>query len=51
MGPFMSIDFIFILADIVNGCMAIPNLIGLIGLRKIIIEETKRYFENDISKY
>lgn len=43
-GPFMSLDFIFILADIVNGCMAIPNLIGLIGLRKVIVEETKSYF-------
>lgn len=43
-GPFMSLDFIFILADIVNGCMAIPNLIGLIGLRKEIIMETENYF-------
>lgn len=40
-GPFMSLKFIFILADIVNGCMAIPNLIGLIGLRKEVIEEQK----------
>lgn len=46
-GPFMSLDFIFILADIVNGCMAIPNLIGLLGLRKVIIEETQRYFGYD----
>lgn len=43
-GPFMSLDFIFVLADIVNGCMAIPNLIGLIGLRQVIIDETKMYF-------
>ena len=43
-GPFMSLEFIFILADIVNGCMAIPNLIGLIGLRKEIIMETQLYF-------
>lgn len=45
-GPFMSLDFIFILADIVNGCMAIPNLIGLIGLRKEVIEQTVSYFGN-----
>ncbi|MCQ5308000.1 alanine:cation symporter family protein, partial [Erysipelatoclostridium ramosum] len=32
--PFMSLEFIFILSDIVNGCMAITNLICLIGLRK-----------------
>ena len=43
-GPFMSLDAIFILADIVNGFMAIPNLIGLIGLRKVIVEETQLYF-------
>lgn len=44
-GPFMSLEFIFILADIVNGCMAIPNLIGLIGLRKEVIMETQAYFQ------
>ncbi len=44
-GPFMSLEFIFILADIVNGLMAFPNLIGLIGLRKIVYTETKKYFK------
>ncbi len=43
-GPFMSLDSIFILADIVNGLMVIPNLIGLIGLRKDVKEETVAYF-------
>lgn len=46
-GPFMSLEFIFILADIVNGCMALPNLIGLIGLRKEIIVETQVYFKKE----
>ena len=46
-GPFMSLQFIFILADIVNGCMAIPNLIGLIGLRKEVIAETEEYFREE----
>ena len=46
-GPFMSLQFIFILADIVNGCMAIPNLIGLIGLRKEVISETEMYFSEE----
>ncbi len=44
-GPFMSLEFIFVIADIVNGCMAIPNLIGLIGLRKEVVLETKTYFQ------
>ena len=46
-GPFMSLDMIFILADIVNGLMALPNLIGLIGLRKVIIAETTQYFQSE----
>lgn len=45
-GPFMSLESIFILADIVNGLMAIPNLIGLIGLRKVVVSETKLYFSS-----
>lgn len=44
-GPFLSLDLIFIIADIVNGLMALPNLIGIIGLRKVIISETEEYFE------
>ncbi len=33
-----------ILADIVNGLMAIPNLIGLIALRHVVLAETKLFF-------
>ncbi len=43
-GAFLQLDLIWILADIVNGLMAIPNLIALIGLRKVVINETKSYF-------
>jgi AGCS family alanine or glycine:cation symporter len=45
-GPFLPLELIFIIADIVNGLMAIPNLIGLIGLRHVVINETERYFQN-----
>ena len=44
-GPFLPLGLIFIIADIVNGLMAFPNLIGLIGLRKVVITETEEYFE------
>lgn len=44
-GPFLPLEMIFIIADIVNGLMAFPNLVGLIGLRKVVIEETEEYFE------
>lgn len=43
-GPFLPLELIFIIADIVNGCMAFPNLIGLIGLRKVIVQETEDFF-------
>lgn len=43
--PFIHLNTIWTLADIVNGLMAFPNLIALIGLRHIVIEETKNYFE------
>ncbi|QXM06808.1 alanine/glycine:cation symporter family protein [Crassaminicella indica] len=43
-GAFLKLNTIWILADIVNGLMAIPNLIGLIGLSNVIITETKLYF-------
>ncbi|MFU7514549.1 alanine/glycine:cation symporter family protein [Clostridium sp. HCS.1] len=44
-GPFLPLEMIFIIADIVNGLMAFPNLVGLIGLRKVVVEETEKYFE------
>ncbi|PMH44924.1 sodium:alanine symporter [Vibrio sp. 10N.286.49.B3] len=43
-GAFLQLDMIWIIADIVNGLMAIPNLIGLILLRHVVISETKLYF-------
>ncbi|SHO58956.1 alanine/glycine:cation symporter family protein [Vibrio quintilis] len=46
-GAFLHLDLIWIIADIVNGLMAIPNLIGLILLRRVVIEETKMYFNSD----
>lgn len=45
-GPFLPLEMIFIIADIVNGLMAFPNLVGLIGLRKVVVEETEKYFED-----
>ncbi|MBQ1793962.1 MAG: sodium:alanine symporter family protein [Peptostreptococcaceae bacterium] len=44
-GPLLSLDLVFIIADIVNGLMALPNLIGLVALRHIIIDETNSFFK------
>lgn len=43
LGVFLKLDIIWILADIVNGLMAIPNLIALVALSGVVVEETKLY--------
>jgi AGCS family alanine or glycine:cation symporter len=32
---------------VVNGAMAIPNLIGLLGLSFVVYTETRSYFEQE----
>lgn len=44
LGGFLKLELIWIIADIVNGLMALPNLIALLALSPIIISETQRYF-------
>lgn len=44
-GSFLPLTLIFIVADIVNGLMAIPNLVGILGLRKVVVEETEEFFK------
>lgn len=43
-GAFLKLDVIWVLADIVNGLMAFPNLIALVGLSGVVVAETKAYF-------
>ncbi len=45
-GAFLKLEAIWILADIVNGLMAIPNLIALIALAGVIVSETHLYMEH-----
>ena len=42
-GPFLKLEEIWVLADIVNGLMAIPNLIALLALSGVVVAETKAY--------
>lgn len=46
---FLNLEVIWTLADIVNGLMAFPNLIALLGLSGVVVAETKLYM-NHISK-
>ena len=45
LGGFLKLDLVWVIADIVNGLMALPNLIALLALSPIIIKESKRYFK------
>lgn len=44
LGGFLKLDLIWTIADIVNGLMALPNLIALLALSPVIIKETHQYF-------
>ena len=43
-GTFLKLETVWTLADLMNGLMAFPNLIGLLGLSSIIVAETNKYF-------
>ena len=46
-GPYMTVEAVWVIADIFNGLMALPNLVALIALSGIIAKETKKYFSKD----
>ncbi len=45
LGTLLSLDVVWTLVDIMNGLMALPNLIGLLFLSPIVIAESKGFFE------
>lgn len=42
-GAVAKLDLVWAFADIMNGLMAFPNLIGLIGLSGVVVKETNIY--------
>ncbi len=44
-GAMMKLSFVWDFSDLMNGMMAIPNLIALLLLSKVIKSETNRYFD------
>ncbi|MCM3089226.1 alanine or glycine:cation symporter, AGCS family [Bhargavaea ginsengi] len=42
-GATATLDVVWLFSDVMNGLMAIPNLIGLLGLSGVIVAETKRF--------
>ena len=45
-GSMMKLEFVWNFSDLTNGMMAIPNLIALLLLSKVISSDSKRYFES-----
>ncbi len=45
LGAVISFELVWPIADIMNGLMAIPNLIGIIGLTGIITTESRAFFD------
>lgn len=45
-GAVLKLEIVWMLADIMNGLMALPNLIGLLGLSAVIVSETNKYYYN-----
>lgn len=42
-GPYLTVEAVWNIADIFNGLMALPNIIALIGLSGVVASETKDY--------
>ena len=43
-GPFLTVDAVWNIADIFNGLMALPNITALLALSGVVKRETKEYF-------
>lgn len=41
----VKLDVVWLVSDVMNGLMALPNLIGLLLLSGIVLRETRAYFE------
>ena len=44
-GDNLGADFVWLISDMTNALMAIPNLIGLVALSGILVKITKNYFD------
>ena len=44
-GPYLTVEAVWNMADIFNGLMALPNIIALLALSGVIARDTKAYFK------
>jgi len=48
-GAMFELDMVWTLADIMNGLMALPNLIALVALSSVVVNETHRFRQSRLS--
>ncbi len=44
-GPYLTVQAVWNIADVFNGLMALPNIVALVSLSGVTARETKDYFE------
>lgn len=50
-GAIREIDFVWVTSDVLNGLMALPNLIGVIALSGVIVKLCKQFFADPEKVY
>jgi AGCS family alanine or glycine:cation symporter len=46
-GPYLTVSAVWGIADIMNGLMALPNLIALLLLSPVVIKVSREYFSRN----
>jgi AGCS family alanine or glycine:cation symporter len=46
-GAVRTVDFVWVFSDVMNGLMALPNLVGLVLLSGVAVRETRSFFERN----
>ncbi len=49
-GAVVKLELVWTFADVMNGLMAFPNLVGLLGLSRVVVDETKKYLDHEIAR-
>ena len=44
-GAVRTLDFVWLFSDVMNGLMALPNLIGLLLLSSVVVAETNDFLK------
>ena len=50
-GAIMKLEVVWAFADVMNGLMALPNLVALLLLSPIVFSKTRNYFNHRVSQW